>query len=337
MGGTRERDACTAFVGTFRALDYGFAVRTNDPALAGYLDGILGALRAPTPSSVVYSLVDNGEDALDRYALCVDDETVARSASGSFVVAFLLWHINRQAVDCSGTYTIVHAGAVLTDGGAIVLPGRSGSGKSTLVAGLVRAGLRYLTDEAAAIDPQALRVQPYPRPIALGSGARRVLPEVAPVLDADVERRYAGDEWIVDPRRLGRSVPNDAATPALIVAQQYESSARSHIEPMRRAEALMTLGENAFNLHDRGAAGFKTLAELVRQCTCYRLVVGDLSEACDLVLAAALDLNLRLASGIEGARRAVVLSPCRGRERGVETRGDRTHRRRPGELALLPR
>jgi hypothetical protein len=47
----------------------------------------------------------------------------------------------------------------------------------------------------------------------------------------------------------------------------------------------MTLGENSFNLHDHAAAGFKVLGAVVRECACYRLVVGDLREACDLLLA----------------------------------------------------
>jgi hypothetical protein len=285
MGASREQPPRTASVGTFRGLDHAFAVRTNDPALASYLGDTLGALRAHTQPSVVYSLIDKGDGAKERFVLYANDEGLACSPSGSYAVASLLWHINRQAVECSTAYVIVHAGAVLTGRGAVLLPGRSGCGKSTLVTALVRAGLRYLTDEAAAIDPGSLEVQPYPRPISLGWGSRRALPELAPVLDADLERRYVGGEWVLDPRCLGPSIPNAAARPAFIVAPQYKSGAKSDLRPMRRAEALMTLGENSFNLHDHAAAGFKALGAVVRQCACYRLVVGDLTEACDLVLA----------------------------------------------------
>jgi hypothetical protein len=70
---------------------------------------------------------------------------------------------------------LVHAGAVVWRGRAILLPGRSGSGKSELVAALVRAGAEYLSDEFAVLDREG-KVHPYPRPLALRrpSGTSRI-------------------------------------------------------------------------------------------------------------------------------------------------------------------
>lgn len=66
-------------------------------------------------------------------------------------------------------FTPIHAGVVVLDGRAIVLPGASGSGKTTLVAALVAMGAHYFSDEYALLD-DAGRVHAYPRRLRLPAG-----------------------------------------------------------------------------------------------------------------------------------------------------------------------
>jgi hypothetical protein len=66
----------------------------------------------------------------------------------------------------------LHAGAVLLDRRALVLPGPSFAGKSTLVDALVGRGARYLSDEWVAIDGRC-RVHALPRPPRLREGRPR--------------------------------------------------------------------------------------------------------------------------------------------------------------------
>jgi hypothetical protein len=42
----------------------------------------------------------------------------------------------------------------------------------------------------------------------------------------------------------------------------------------------MELMGNAIDLARHGREGFEMLANVAKQCSCYRLVVGDLDEAC---------------------------------------------------------
>ena len=51
-----------------------------------------------------------------------------------------------------------------------------------------------------------------------------------------------------------------------------------------RRKMLVTLADNSFNLPTHGQLGFEVLASVVRQSECYRLLVGDLVEACDQIL-----------------------------------------------------
>jgi hypothetical protein len=282
MRARSEQAEWSATVGPYRALDYAFSLRTNDAALGCYFERLFGALRATTQPTVLYSLVDNGDCVKERYALYADDELLACSAAGSFVVARMLWHINRRAIITSSRFVILHAGGVGSPAGAMLFPARSGHGKSTLVAGLVRTGLSYLTDEAVAIDPESLDVQPFRKPISLSG---RLLAELAPALDEDVQRRYVGEEWHLDPRQIETDAAASRMSPAFVIAPRYVQDANTALTKMHRAEALVTLAANSFNLHDHGETGFRALAAVVRRCECYRLVVGDLAEACELVLA----------------------------------------------------
>ena len=106
-------------------------------------------------------------------------------------------------------FRAVHAGALLIDGKALLLPGTSHAGKSSLVAELLRRGASHYSDEYALIDDQGL-THSYPRPLLLRNGSPMqtlVLPEE---LNAHFANQPAPAGWIlaldyVPGGHLGRS------------------------------------------------------------------------------------------------------------------------------------
>jgi hypothetical protein len=91
----------------------------------------------------------------------------------------------------------------------LVFAGVMEAGKTTLVAGLVRAGFGYLTDEAGAIERETLLIQPYPKPLSLEPGSWPLFPELEPQADLATDE-YKAYEWQVPtaairPGALGRS------------------------------------------------------------------------------------------------------------------------------------
>ena len=157
------------------------------------------------------------------------------------------------------------------------------SGKTTLVAGLVRAGARYLSDEAAAIDPDTLLVHPFPKALTVDVGSWEVLADLTPAVDPEVTRRYLLTEWHVDARTIRSDAIAEATPPAFVIAPRYERDAATALLPMTRAEAMMEMGQNSFNLSRHGRRGVEALALVARRSTCHRLVVGDLGVACELL------------------------------------------------------
>ena len=275
--------------GPFQALSHDFVVRTSDPALGEYLGTVLAPFsvdRAPVDARhrvPPYSIVDRGDGMRNRYALYFGRERLALTPSGSFVVATLLWHVNRRAIESGQDYVLVHAGAVEWDGYAALFPAPMESGKTTLVAGLVRAGARYLSDEAAAIDPVTLLVHPFAKSMTVGAGSSEVLADLLPTVDPEVTRRYLLGDWHVDARTIRSDALAPPTPPGYVIAPRYDRDARTTLVPMTRAEAVMEMGQNSFNLSHHGRGGVEALAMVARRSACYRLVVSDLDAACSLL------------------------------------------------------
>src|SRR6202012_2170550 len=95
-------------------------------------------------------------------------------------------------------YLLFHAGGVEADGTGVLLPGASGAGKSTLVAGLVRGGLGYLTDELAALDLATRTLVPYGKRLTAKPGSFAVPSDMGPAAGHEAEGGvWAGHEWQV--------------------------------------------------------------------------------------------------------------------------------------------
>jgi hypothetical protein len=81
------------------------------------------------------------------------------------------------------------------------------------------------------------------------------------------------------------SIRADAVAPptpvGFVVVPRYERGATTAPTPLRRAEVVQQLADNAFNFRRLGACGLRLLAGVVAAAGCYRLCVGDLDEACD--------------------------------------------------------
>ena len=93
-------------------------------------------------------------------------------------------------------FRAVHAGAVLIEERALILPGSTHAGKSSLVAELLRRGASCFSDEYALIDNEG-RIHSYPRPLLLRNGRPQqslVLPEE---LNASFATRPAPVGWIL--------------------------------------------------------------------------------------------------------------------------------------------
>lgn len=268
--------------GAFMALDFDFAVRVPELALAEHLDSIFLPFGTSQKATHLYS-IDKEDSQSPLYSVALDGSRLLTARRPDVAFSHLLWHINRNVIETSGRYLLLHAAAAEVSGRAILLPAPAGSGKTTLVAALVRSGLGYVTDEVVALRPGSLDIRPYPKALTLDPGSWEDLPMMRPTVDRGVEP-FVASQWNVEPSRIRTDALATECRPGFVVTPRYELGARATVEEMSRSSTLALLVESAFNLEAHGANGFRRLAEVARSCACYRLVFGDLQEACRLVL-----------------------------------------------------
>ena len=272
-----------------RVLDLLVRFTADDPQLAAELDRVFGSLpatpagddRAPVGRRCWYHLGRAGSDSIE---IRQDGRQVGGATSVGAALSFTQWHLNREAVAGAVDRVLLHAGAVrLEGGGLVVLPGQSNAGKSTLVAGLVRAGRGYVTDELIGLAPGTVMATGYRKAVSLDPGAWELFAEVAPTSSEPLH------EWLIDPTRLHPAALAGDATGevSLVVFPRFQAGAVTEAESLSPAQALVELIRHDPAPGPLDPAAFDTLAELARRTPAYRLTTGDLAPAVARVLALA--------------------------------------------------
>ncbi len=266
----------------FRTLGFDFTLRTTDPLLGLYLEELFRPFTMAGAPRHVYSLLDRPERS-ERYSAYYDGEHLVTTRWASTMLRMVLWHINHQTMEETHDHLLVHASAAEYGGAALLFPAAMESGKTTLVAGLVRAGLRYVTDEAVAIEPGSVTITPYPRALSVDTGSWQVLADLQPRLPAELAP-YSTTQWQVPANSIRPSAVASRCTPRFVITPRYDPRCPTTLEPLSRAEAVQVLVENTFNFNSFGSEGLRVLGRMVRGCRCFRLSVNDLDAACELVL-----------------------------------------------------
>jgi HprK-related kinase A len=270
---------------SYRALSYGFRVRTNVPGVGEVLDRLLSAFgAAQAANGVTYSLVRRRDGASWPFALYRDDVRIQEVEWPASMIDWVLSDTTTQAIDTSDDYIALHAGAVSSQGRGVILPAPPDSGKTTLVAGLTRAGFSYLSDEVALIDPASGLLHPLPRPLAMDDGSLDAIPGLRSTLPSDHESlmRY---RFHIAPEDLRKSPVGTPCRVSHVIAPRFESGSPTTLAPMSRAETVMSLAENSFNFRRFGSRGLRALVPVVADAKCFRIRFGDLNEAVERVVA----------------------------------------------------
>ena len=214
----------------------------------------------------------------DEWVLRWNDEEVGRRRTEDSVLLLLHWHVNQQTIASSVTsFTTLHAAVARSpEGVGVLLAAPMESGKTTTCTGLLRRGWAYLTDEAAAVTSDG-RILAYPKPLTLDSGSWFLFPDLRP---PDVGAR--AKSWLVPVT----SVPADVvpeATLGLVVLPEYARAGDTVAEGLQPAQTALALAHSTFFFDQYGARDLRCVSALARSVPAYRLRIGALDAALDLI------------------------------------------------------
>jgi HprK-related kinase A len=195
------------------------------------------------------------------------------------------WVMNWCVFTRPNQYLLLHAGVLERDGHGLILSGEAGAGKSTLTAALMFRGWRLFSDEVGMIPTGSCQLLPLPRPVGLKNASIEIIRADCPsatIGPSTVETRKGVVAHVRPPSEsLARA--DESTTPRWIVFPRFEAGATAEIRPVSRADALLRLGEQAFNYSMLGTVGFSTLADVVNGCTCFDVRFSNLNDALDCV------------------------------------------------------
>jgi hypothetical protein len=176
---------------------------------------------------------------------------------------------------------LIHAGAVVRDGQALLLPGVSGAGKTTLTYALAVRGWQTLTDDLLALntapdDPGAtLMALPCPRCGHVSARSLHLLAE----LGVSLEGTVAGLVEYHRPRAWGETAPVH-----YMIAPRYEAGAACVATPMTQAETAALLMKASFaQRRVEYPAQWRAAIQVAAQTRGWRLTYGQLVGALDTI------------------------------------------------------
>lgn len=196
----------------------------------------------------------------NRFELSVDGVCVASTTHLEALTLAAIKSLDEAVISRLTSLCAVHAGAVVVEGQALLLPGTSHAGKSSLVAELLRRGATCLSDEYALIDLEG-RVHPYPRPLLLRNGK--------PVQSA------------VLPQEINSCFAVNSAPVGWILELAYQPDHAWSAAEAPQGEGVMMLLRNTPHVLAESPHMLHAFMRAVSGARCYAGYRGDASQAVD--------------------------------------------------------
>jgi hypothetical protein len=301
---------------TYRFIDLPLAVRSNSQDVLDYLRSVYGyffignnvlvshCASDGQDGTCVLQVIDHIEesqelvvqDSFESYTLrCKDlfelNPDDPRSKDGvPYPMAYVQWSVLKNIAARAEDYHLIHAGAVSWRDKALIFPGVSGRGKTTLCLGLLREGFNLLSDELACLHKSSGMVAPFPRATRLDERSRTLLKIDPSKAVRAVRTDGENAQWFLDVASAFPSAINGESTfRYLIFLRGFGETSR--LEPISQTAALMELFRLCLGKPTDIVQALFEFGQVMRDVSCFSLIVGDLDETITLVKALVDDSN----------------------------------------------
>lgn len=267
-------------------------VRSTHAGLAGSLRWHLARFLVPPFSgSSSYTLSfyvrpeDEHEDTAPMaYFLDTEFRGTAERAFLGDLLGLALWEHWQSLTVAVRDFLLLHSGAVVMGGGAVLMPAPPDAGKTSLTLALLQEGAGYLSDEFGVIDPVSGNAYPLARPLALDQDALGWFPDLTSRF-ADKSLPVKISKRFLRPEDIGASVSGPVPVRAIVLPDpEFDGPAR--LEPLSRAAAVEALASLAFNLPIYGERGAVLLSRVLAEAETFRVVGGDPASRAEVIRSA---------------------------------------------------
>jgi hypothetical protein len=199
--------------------------------------------------------------------------------------AILNWWASRQGL------TLVHAAAVGTPEGGVLLAGPGGSGKSTTALLCLRAGLRYAGDDYVLLESEPHKVHALYGSAKIDRGIAAKHPQLVEGLDTSVS--WDG-KAIVFPADVSREAISSGFPIRAILLPRVTGQLDTSLAPAGAAQTLLAMAPNSIlQLPGHGAPALGSLSSLARDIPSFNLELGsDLRQVPEVVRRLVADLGV---------------------------------------------
>jgi hypothetical protein len=222
----------------------------------------------------------------DSFEFRRNDETLSQDCTPGAAADLLISEAIYHLADRATGGMVMHAAAVASPRGAMLLPGKSGAGKSTLTAWLLRRGYHYLTDELAYIPAGTRKLHALTRPVHIKHPALPVVSDFAPILKSDRVRVVTSPQATLIPHRLlNRRHVSNTARIERIVFPAFRPGADFALTRLSPAQAGMAFMECLINARNLSGHGFPEASRVARIVPAWRLTYGAIEQLDERLLA----------------------------------------------------
>lgn len=186
--------------------------------------------------------------------------------------SFPLRYILHKWLEDSDRYVLVHAGAVGTSVGGVLLTGRGGSGKSTSTLACLHSDLHYAGDDFVLIDTQQLTVHSLYNVAKLNHDNVGRFPRLEPLVanpDADPDQKLQVFLHQHYPDIVTAGFPLRA-----ILLPRFTGGMDTTYQPATAADSMRALAPSTLALLKADGRTFQKMTRLVRQLPTFWLETG---------------------------------------------------------------
>jgi hypothetical protein len=268
-------------------LSMSYTVRSADEEIAEALAWHLEPFRTPHPgpSSFPVDIYVQEEDRTETpqpISFHLASNYRFRSAHPESVLLWALWDLHASVPKRVRDFLFLHAGAVVRNDRALLLPAGMDAGKSSLVIALLEIGFDYLSDEFGALDPVTLRAYPLHKHIKLDPNGLRMLPGLEDRLNDRQGLSARLKERFVRTGDLGAGMAGPAL-PRWLVFPTPDWDGSPRLERIGPAHAVEEMAAACFNLHLYGDRGVVMLSRIAKDAESFRLYGGTPRERAALL------------------------------------------------------